>query len=171
MKSVFLDYANMLAPNLGRSGFGPSRTGRGPGRGLSRGPTRMWRPARLSGEMGFFSLPEAREAARAVQELADGFGQWFENLVVLGIGGSALGTTTLRDSLLGPHWNELDEEARDHYPRLYVLDNVDPRTVSLSSGPAGPEEDSLQRGQQVGIHCRNHVPVHGGGGPPPRAPG
>ncbi len=49
---------------------------------------------------------------------------------ILGIGGSALGTTTLRDALLGPHWNELDEEARDHYPRLYVLDNVDPRTVS-----------------------------------------
>jgi glucose-6-phosphate isomerase len=79
--------------------------------------------------MGFFALPHAVEAARAVQNLADGFGQWFENLVVLGIGGSALGTTTLRDALLGPHWNELDEEARDHYPRLYVLDNVDPRTV------------------------------------------
>ncbi len=90
----------------------------------------MWRSRRQSGEMGFFSLPDARESARAIQELADGFGQWFENLVVLGIGGSALGTTTLRDSLLGPHWNELDEEARDHYPRLYVLDNVDPRTVS-----------------------------------------
>ena len=85
---------------------------------------------RESGEMGFFSLPDAREAARAVQELADGFGQWFENLVVLGIGGSALGTTTLRDALLGSFWNELDDEARDHYPRLYVLDNVDPRTVS-----------------------------------------
>jgi glucose-6-phosphate isomerase len=85
---------------------------------------------RRSGEMGFFALPEALDAAEAIQEVADGFGQWFENLVVLGIGGSALGTTTLRDALLGPHWNELDEEERDHYPRLFVLDNVDPRTVS-----------------------------------------
>jgi glucose-6-phosphate isomerase len=36
----------------------------------------------------------------------------------------------MRDALLGPHWNELDEEARDHYPRLFVLDNVDPRSVA-----------------------------------------
>src|SRR5690606_36470574 len=26
-------------------------------------------------------------------------------------------------------WNELDDEAREYYPRLYVLDNVDPVTV------------------------------------------
>ena len=36
------------------------------------------------------AVTEAREAAAAVQELADGFGQWFENLVVLGIGGSVI---------------------------------------------------------------------------------
>ncbi|MFH1763673.1 MAG: glucose-6-phosphate isomerase [Gemmatimonadota bacterium] len=129
MKSVTLDYANMLSPNLGGRGMDPVE--------LTGGRAEAFREAyedvesrRQSGEMGFFSLPDAWESAKAVQELADGFGQWFENLVVLGIGGSALGTTTLRDALLGPHWNELDEEGRDHYPRLYVLDNVDPRTVS-----------------------------------------
>jgi glucose-6-phosphate isomerase len=128
-KSVSLDYANMLKPNLGSGGLDPEE--------LDDGYARAFREAhedvesrRSSGEMGFFSLPDALEAAGAVQELADGFGQWFENLVVLGIGGSALGTTTLRDSLLGAHWNELDEEEREHFPRLYVLDNVDPRTVS-----------------------------------------
>jgi len=129
MKSVTLDYANMLTPKLGGRGVDPSE--------LSEKRAGAFKEAyddvetrRRSGEMGFFSLPHAVETAGAVQELADGFGQWFENLVVLGIGGSALGTTALRDSLLGPHWNELDEEARDHYPRLYVLDNIDPRTVS-----------------------------------------
>ncbi len=128
-KSVSLDYANMLKPNLGSGGLDPEE--------LDDGYARAFREAhedvesrRSSGEMGFFSLPDALEAAGAVQELADGFGQWFENLVVLGIGGSALGTTTLRDSLLGAHWNELDEEEREHFPRLYVMDNVDPRTVS-----------------------------------------
>jgi len=129
MKSVVLDFANMLSPNLEGRGLDPSKLD-GP---LSDAFERAYadvKERRLSGEMGFFALPEAREAAKAIQELADGFGQWFENVVILGIGGSALGTTTLRDSLLGPHWNELDEEARDHYPRLYILDNVDPRTVS-----------------------------------------
>ncbi|MGD2123213.1 MAG: glucose-6-phosphate isomerase, partial [Gemmatimonadota bacterium] len=129
MKSLTLDYANMLAPNLQGRGLDPAE--------LDGIRAEAFQEAfddvetrRKSGEMGFFQLPDAAEEAAAVQELADGFGQWFENLVVLGIGGSALGTTTLRDSLLGPHWNQLDEEARDHYPRLYVLDNVDPRTVS-----------------------------------------
>ncbi len=129
MKSVILDYGNMLSSNLEGRGLDPLEL---EGR-LSELFRRAWEDVdgrRSSGEMGFFALPEAQEAAHAVQELADGFGQWFENLVVLGIGGSALGTTTLRDALLGPHWNEMDEEERDHYPRLYVLDNVDPRTVS-----------------------------------------
>jgi glucose-6-phosphate isomerase len=129
MKSVTLDYANMLSPNLQGRGLDPAEL-EGVRAEAFREAFHDVEARRESGEMGFFQLPEAREAAAAVQELADGFGQWFENLVVLGIGGSALGTMTLRDSLLGPHWNELDDEARDHYPRLFVLDNVDPRTVS-----------------------------------------
>ncbi len=129
MKSVVLDFANMLSPNLEGRGLDPSKLD-GPLFDAFESAYADVKERRLSGEMGFFALPEAREAAKAIQELADGFGQWFENVVILGIGGSALGTTTLRDSLLGPHWNELDEEARDHYPRLYILDNVDPRTVS-----------------------------------------
>jgi glucose-6-phosphate isomerase len=133
MKSVILDFANMLSPNLGGYGLDPSALKGTLSDSFQKAYADV-KERRLSGEMGFFALPEAREAAKAIQELADGFGQWFENVVVLGIGGSALGTTTLRDSLLGPHWNELDEEARDHYPRLYVLDNVDPRTVSALLG-------------------------------------
>jgi len=129
MRSVTLDYANMLSPNLGGRGLNPLEL-EGDLAGAFRQAHEDVESRRRSGEMGFFSLPDARESAKAVQELADGFGQWFENLVVLGIGGSALGTITLRDSLLGPYWNESDDEARDHYPRLYVLDNVDPRTVS-----------------------------------------
>jgi glucose-6-phosphate isomerase len=60
--------------------------------------------------------------------VADGFGQWFETLVVVGIGGSALGARTVREALLGPRWNERSSEERDYYPKLYVLDNVDPST-------------------------------------------
>lgn len=84
---------------------------------------------RKSGEIGFFEVPWASETCRRVKEVADSFGQWFENVVVLGIGGSGLGGVTLRDALLGPFWNERDEEARDYFPRLYVLDNPDPATV------------------------------------------
>ena len=84
---------------------------------------------RQSGEMGFFALPQDREGLTRVQEVADSFGQWFETVVVLGIGGSSLGTLTLRDALLGPHWNLGDAERREHYPRLFVLENADPTSI------------------------------------------
>jgi glucose-6-phosphate isomerase len=128
MTPIALDFANMVAPNLGGDGIDPERLDSD----LAERFHQVYEAvdaARASGEMGFFNLPYALETLARTQELADGYGQWFENLVVLGIGGSALGTRTLRDALLGPLWNEKDDEARDHFPRIYVLDNVDPNTV------------------------------------------
>jgi glucose-6-phosphate isomerase len=66
---------------------------------------------------------------RAIEAFAHGVGQAFSNVVVLGIGGSALGTIALRTALLHPLWNELSDEEREFFPRLYVLDNVDPATI------------------------------------------
>jgi glucose-6-phosphate isomerase len=128
MTRLSVDFTNMMTPSIGETGVDPEAL-KGT---LSQAFATAYEEVearRTAGEIGFFDLPEAREGAAAVQSIADSFGQWFENVVVLGIGGSALGTTTLRDALLGPHWNELDDEARDHYPRLFVLDNVDPRSV------------------------------------------
>ena len=128
MTPITLDFANMVAPNLKGEGVDPGR--------LETDLAERFREAyesvesaRISGEMGFFTLPYATETLARTQELADGYGQWFENVVILGIGGSALGTRTLRDALLGPLWNEMDDDAREHFPRIYVLDNVDPHTV------------------------------------------
>ena len=128
MTPITLDYANMLSDNLSGEGIEPRR--------LETDLAERFRRAheaveigRCTGEIGFFDLPYATEALARTQELADGYGQWFENVVVLGIGGSALGARTLRNALLGPLWNETDAEMRDHFPRLYVLDNVDPHLV------------------------------------------
>ncbi len=128
MTPITIDFANMVAPNLGGEGIDPARLETDLGERF-REAYEAVDASRASGEMGFFNLPYASETVARTQELADGYGQWFENVVVLGIGGSALGTRTLRDALLGPLWNEMDEEARDHFPRIYVLDNVDARSV------------------------------------------
>jgi glucose-6-phosphate isomerase len=93
---------------------------------------------RARGTMGFFDLPHASESIRQVQALADGFGQWFEDVVVLGIGGSALGAISLRDSLLGPFWNERSDDERDHFPRLHIPDNPDPYTMRRLLGRLTP---------------------------------
>ena len=128
MTPITLDYANMLSDNLGGEGIGPRR--------LKTDLAERFRRAheaveigRSAGEIGFFDLPYATEALARTQELADGYGRCFENVVILGIGGSALGARTLRNALLGPLWNETDAKMRDHFPRLYVLDNVDPHLV------------------------------------------
>jgi len=53
-----------------------------------------------------------------------------ETYVVLGIGGSALGTIALQNALNHPYYNELREEARCGLPKLYVIDNVDPEILA-----------------------------------------
>jgi glucose-6-phosphate isomerase len=123
-----LDYGNMLAPWLAGRGIDPDRLAR-----LAERVAAIHediRRGREAGELGFFGLLEADELTDRIREFAEGPGQAFENIVVLGIGGSALGTTALLHALRGTDWNERDDEARDHFPRLYVLDNVDPATVA-----------------------------------------
>ncbi|GAF90481.1 unnamed protein product, partial [marine sediment metagenome] len=50
----------------------------------------------------------------------------FENFVVLGIGGSALGNIALQAALNHPYYNLLDKKTRGGMPRIFVMDNVDP---------------------------------------------
>ncbi len=121
-----LDFANLLAPHV--SGGVDSARLTGDLAHRFRGAYEAVEARRASGDMGFFDLPYAADTATRVKELADGFGQWFEDVVVLGIGGSGLGAVSVRDALLGPFWNERSDEERDHFPRLHVVDNPDPVT-------------------------------------------
>jgi len=131
-----LDFANLLRPHVS-TGVDPER--------LSGDLARRFRAAhdaveerRAAGDMGFFDLPHDAETAARVKELAEGFGQWFSDVVVLGIGGSGLGAVSLRDALLGPFWNERSDEERDHFPRLHVADNPDPVTFGALLGRLDP---------------------------------
>ena len=102
----------------------------GPRGALSLGACFGRGAAGTDGTLGFLELPYAEETVDRVVEIADGFAQWFEDVVVLGIGGSGLGATALKEALLGPFWNAMDDEERDHFPRLHVVDNPDPHTFS-----------------------------------------
>jgi len=125
---ITLDYNNMLAPRLGgEHGIDPARLEAMADR--FREAHADARSRRDSGELGFYALPDEAETVRAIETFAAGVGQTFSNVVVLGIGGSALGTIALRTALLHPYWNELSDEEREFFPRLYVLDNIDPATI------------------------------------------
>lgn len=88
------------------------------------------RRRREAGEYGFYRLPSQPQAVQTIKRFAEGVGQAFDHVLVLGIGGSALGMKALLNALRRPGWNELDDEGRDFFPRLTVLDNVDPTSVA-----------------------------------------
>jgi glucose-6-phosphate isomerase len=126
---VTLRYGNMMAPRIGEAGLDPGRLEGDLAEAFARVHADV-EARRESGEMGFFLLPYADETRRQVQELADSFGQWFEAVVVVGIGGSSLGGRALAEALLGALWNLRSPEEREHYPRLFFLENADPDATS-----------------------------------------
>lgn len=131
-----LDFGNLLAPRV-EGGLDPQRLSGDLAQAFSTAHAAV-EERRAGGAMGFFDLPYASETHAEVRRLADGFGQWFEDVVVLGIGGSGLGTVMLRDALLGPFWNDRDDDERDHFPRLHVVDNPDPATFRALLGRLDP---------------------------------
>jgi glucose-6-phosphate isomerase len=82
--------------------------------------------ARRETDLRWLDLPRADEVRERIGEYASSVAGRFENVVVLGIGGSALGNTALFTALQGPFHN-LSPPAG--LPRLFVLDNVDPDLV------------------------------------------
>jgi glucose-6-phosphate isomerase len=87
---------------------------------------------RRQGEYGFYGLGSQGDVVRGIRRFADGVGQAYDHVLILGIGGSALGTKALLTALKTPAWNELDDEAREYYPRITILENVDPTSISAA---------------------------------------
>jgi len=90
------------------------------------------RRRRREGEYGFYDLAHPGTTLEAISRFAEGVGQAFDHVLVLGIGGSALGAKALVSALREPAWNELDDEAREYFPRITILENIDPATVGAA---------------------------------------
>ncbi len=82
---------------------------------------------RKAGEMEFLDLPDEEESLiPPLEELAAEARQKFDNFVVVGIGGSALGPRALLAALAHPFYHLLNKEERGGNPRIFFSDNVDP---------------------------------------------
>src|SRR5262245_60389203 len=68
---------------------------------------------RDAGELGFLALPGDDALHRQSTDFAERNRGRFDDVVVLGIGGSALGPIALRTALLKPQWNTLTNKERD----------------------------------------------------------
>jgi len=133
---VRFDYGNLMASRV-EGGVDPGLLEGALSTGFAAARDRF-DARREAGELGFLDLPYASDTLGRVRELAEGFGQWFEDVVVLGIGGSGLGAIALRDALRGPFWNQRSDEEREHFPRLHVVDNPDPYTFRGLLGRIDP---------------------------------
>ena len=127
MSALTVDYRNLLAIGEGEDGVGPGRLAGDLGARFRKAHEDVER-ARSGGGMGFFNLPRATAAAARIRRAAARLRGRFDHFVVLGIGGSALGTRILRDALGGgdPVRGAL---GGGPYPRLHVVDNIDPHSV------------------------------------------
>ncbi|MSU75360.1 MAG: glucose-6-phosphate isomerase [Candidatus Magasanikbacteria bacterium] len=74
-------------------------------------------------KQGFYSVIDDASVVSKVEQFAKGQKGKFTSIVVLGIGGSALGTICLAQSLKHLYENEISKRS---FPKLYVLDNIDP---------------------------------------------
>lgn len=84
---------------------------------------------RQAGELPVYDLPFEKEVVAEIRLLAEELAGRYDAIVVLGIGGSALGATAIARALLPAINNQLDRSSRNGRPRLYVLDNVDPASI------------------------------------------
>lgn len=122
---VRLDYGNMMSEALGTA------------QGLKRTEIASLLPAlkqadinlkwaRREGKLPFYDLPYQEKTVRDIQTVARAARGKFENFVVLGIGGSALGNITVHSALNHPYHNLCSPAQRKGLPRIFVPDNVDP---------------------------------------------
>ncbi|MBX3378194.1 MAG: glucose-6-phosphate isomerase [Phycisphaeraceae bacterium] len=124
-----LDYANCLSDRVGNHGLDPAELDPAGDAAASIAVlTRKLARTRGTGWERWRELaqgPMRREHVEGVLSAVDRCRGKFENLVVLGIGGSALGNIALQ-SALNPYTYNLDATVRNGSPRLFVVDNVDP---------------------------------------------
>ncbi len=79
----------------------------------------------------WMDLPYSQdEVVQDIKKTADEIRYNYENFVVFGIGGSALGPIAVQQALNHIYYNDLSKEARKGYPKLYVIDNVDPERMA-----------------------------------------
>ena len=130
---ITLEYANCLSTRVGPHGLDPARVhADGP---LAKGIAQITQSLNQSRGTGWERWRElANNPMRsvhldAVGAIANECEGRFENIVVLGIGGSALGNIALQAALNEPTYNLLSKADRPG-PRLFVVDNVDPSNLA-----------------------------------------
>lgn len=79
--------------------------------------------------MGFYDLPYDKKTVQEVKKVAEKIKANFDNFVLLGIGGSALGQIALNTTFNHLYHNALPENKRKNIPKVFIIDNSDPELI------------------------------------------
>lgn len=124
---IVFDYTNMLAGSVGaKSGITEKQLEKIAPRAVKAFAAVAGQ--RKAGKLPFMDLPY-QDYAAGILKYAKDAAPGFENFVVLGIGGSALGAIALQTALNPPFYNLMPAKARGG-PRFFVEDNVDPERIA-----------------------------------------
>lgn len=125
---IVLDVNHLMSDVVGAQ-YGISRDMVADREEQARAAHRAVRKARGTGWLGWTELPYNQDGIlEEIEQTAEWVRGRFENFVVLGIGGSALGPIAVQQALNHLRYNELPRDAR-RGPRLYVEDNIDPERM------------------------------------------
>ncbi|MEW5692350.1 MAG: glucose-6-phosphate isomerase [Candidatus Hydrogenedentota bacterium] len=84
---------------------------------------------REKGVTKYRELPYKKKCIKEIEAFTKKYKDRIEDFVVLGIGGSALGNITLQTALNPLTYNSLNKKQRNGFPRIFILDNVDPEFI------------------------------------------
>ncbi|HEC68554.1 MAG TPA: glucose-6-phosphate isomerase [Candidatus Desulfofervidus auxilii] len=121
------DYSNLIEENIGKEGI--SSNFLETNKGLLQEINNEIKAKRQDGSFGFMELPFYRPELNEIKKMASDARKKWENIIVLGIGGSSLGAMAIHQALHHPFYNFLNAEKRNGYPRIFFMDNVDPELV------------------------------------------
>lgn len=137
MSSLSLDYTNCLASSIGAT---HGLTDAEIDTLVAKFPKHHENieELRASGEGPFFDLPY-RDNKDLKALIKTHKGKW-ENLVILGTAGAAIGIQALLRGLCSERWNLLPARARKNGPRVFVVDNLDPASLRDLSEAIDPKK-------------------------------
>jgi glucose-6-phosphate isomerase len=138
MKLPEFDYRNCLQEAVGNDGIAPSALHER----ATADVVAAFRRRVDSGEIGFPNLPDDHTTLRAIEQFCGALRKKIDDVLLVGIGGSALGAYALDVAIRGPHPIQTvgKKAAR---PRLIVLDNVDPGPVASALSQLDPKRTAV----------------------------
>jgi glucose-6-phosphate isomerase len=134
---ITFDYTNFLDSAVGTHGVPESALAAGAG--SAQRAVEAVDAAHREGKLGFANLPFAEEPVKTVRAFAREHA--FKNVIILGIGGSALGPAALESALSRPRASK----------RLVVLDNIDPDFIAGSLETLDPADSFVNVIAKSGI--------------------